>query len=140
MLNAFCRNDSPWWLAAGTANACDILFYPWEPPGKAPGDVTRKDWTNSGRWDAFLPIAVLMANDPSMDALTTLPVKDASMIAISKADSLARFLMIRYPSLYRSLAASFREKSDTPRAGIEQALGFTLEELDEFWRRWILAQ
>jgi hypothetical protein len=135
------------WFAEATGNTCEILFRgkseifsSLPPTGTGTGDSEHKNWEDSSKWDAQLRTVVTRRIDPSMEEIVGIQLNAMRPVHAAKGASVVRFLMLRRPSLYRSLAESFRTTSDTPRAGVEKALGFTLEELDEFWRRWIVTQ
>lgn len=130
------------WLYEGTANFVTYLFN--EKGGgtcidlKEGTDASSGDWSQSTKVDLHLRDKVMSGKDDDIELLLNVTLLTLTPSQLAKCMSLSKFLILRHPQLFRSVVRVYLEEVTIPRQAIEKALGFTLEELDEFWRRWYL--
>ena len=58
----------------------------------------------------------------------------------AKSASVVTFLALRWPEGFRAIVAGARKNPKDISAQFNTGLGITVEEFDEFWRRWIRAK
>ena len=121
------------YLFRGSVKASCITI----PSGTGAGDVT---WDEASKWDASLQSLVARGRDPSMLEVVSVTLNAMNGAHRAKAASVIRFLALRRPGWFRDVVASLKKNPKDPKAALESGLGLTLDELDEFWRRWIRAQ
>ncbi len=134
----------PAWLKEGVGCFVEYLFRGsikascvTVPTGTGAGDVP---WDDASNWDSNLKGLVARGRDPSMVDVVSVTLNAMSGAQRAKAASVVRFLALRRPSWFRDVVAALKKNPKDPKAALESGLGLTLDELDEFWRRWIRAQ
>ncbi len=134
-------DDMPAWLKEGVGCLCDILFRGSVkascvevPTGTGAGDVP---WTDSTRWDENLKGLVAKGRDPELTDVFAVTLNAMKGDHRAKAASVVRMLILRWPAGFRAIVAGVRKEGAMSRGAFEAALGITIEELDEFWRRWL---
>lgn len=131
----------PAWLKEGVGCMCEILFRGKAesscvalPDGTTTGEAP---WRQSNRWDESLRTLVARGSDPELEALGSVTLNAMKGDQRAKSASIVTFLTLRWPEGFRALLVEAKKNPRDVRAMIEKGLGISVEELDEFWRRWI---
>src|SRR6185436_3306600 len=131
----------PAWLKEGIGCMCEILFRGQAvsscvalPDGTTTGDTP---WNQSARWDDGLRNLVLKGKDPELEEIGLVALNAMKGDQRAKSASVVTFLTLRWPEGFRALIAEAKKNPRDVRSMVEKGLGVTVEELDEFWRRWI---
>jgi len=82
---------------------------------------------------------VLQGKDSDLEQLASTKYNAMTRPQIAKSMSLLRYLVMRWPGVFRNVVAAYRQGAGDQRADLEKVFGCTLDELDEHWRRWVLA-
>jgi hypothetical protein len=105
-------------------------------------DLLDKDavWADEKKFQDGVRGLVLDGKDADFELLSSSAYNALSRPQIAKAMSVLRFLVTRWPSVFRDLIGAYRPQGAKPeKVEIEKILGSTLEEFDEHWRRWVIA-
>lgn len=103
-------------------------------------DASKGPWSDPNHVDTKLREKVLTGTDDDLGMILNATLLTMTPSQLSKSLSLVRFLVLRQPLLFRAIVSAYSAEVKDPRKEVEKALGFSLEELDEFWRRWYLAK
>ena len=103
-------------------------------------EASSGDWTDPKKVDIRLREKVLAGTDDDYEIILNTALATISSSQLAKSISILKFLILRFPERFRSVVAGAKADVRTPKAMLEKALGFSLAELDEFWRRWFLAK
>jgi hypothetical protein len=120
-------------LFRGTVKASCVNI----PSGTGTGDVP---WDDSSNWDSNLKGQVNRGRDPALVDVISVTLNAITGAQRAKAASVVKFLAMRRPGWFRDVVAAYKKGAKDPRAALESALGLSLDEVDEFWRRWIRGQ
>lgn len=135
---------SPAWLQEGTAHFATHLLTKKLGAGcmalREGTDASQGTWGDAKAVDTALRDKVLEGSDDELETLLNAKLLTMTSRQLAKSMSLIRFLIFRHPTYFRALVRTFSEEVKIPRQEVEKALGFSLEELDEFWRRWYLVK
>jgi hypothetical protein len=144
MLDLKDYDAPPAWLKEGTGCFVEYLFRGsvkasciTVPSGTGSGDVP---WDDGANWTSNLKGLAEKGRDPSMIDVFSVTLNAMTPAQRAKSASLVRFLALRWPAWFRDAVAAIRKNPKDARAAVESSLGLTLDELDEFWRRWLRAQ
>jgi hypothetical protein len=136
-------DDMPAWIKEAVGCLCDLLFRGSVkascievPTGTGSGDVP---WTDATRWDEGLKGLMQRGRDPELGDVLAVTLNAMKGDQRAKAASVVRMLMLRWPEGFRAIVAELRKNAADSRGAVEAALGIPIEELDEFWRRWLRA-
>jgi hypothetical protein len=131
----------PAWLKEGVGCMCEILFRGKAesscvqlPEGTTSGDVP---WRQSATWDAGLRTLVARGKDPDLEELASVALNAMKGDQRAKSASVVTFLTLRWPEGFRALLTEAKKNPRDARGMIQKGLGVSVEELDEFWRRWL---
>lgn len=132
---------SPAWLKEGIGCTCELLFRGRAesscvalPEGTTTGDLP---WQRAATWDNNLRTLVGRGTDSELSELAFVTLNAMKADQRAKSASVVTFLALRWPEGFRALIAEARKNPKDVRAMFEAGLGISVEECDEFWRRWI---
>jgi hypothetical protein len=132
------------WLHEGTGLFATQLFMNKTGGGcmtlREGTDASTGEWSDPKKADLFLRDKVLAGTDDDIEVMLNATLVTMTSSQLAKSMSLMKFLILRHPQVFRAVVRVYREEVTKPREVLEKALGFTLEELDEFWRRWYLSK
>jgi hypothetical protein len=135
---------SPAWFHEGAANFVTQLLTKKLGAGcmalREGTDASQGTWGEVKAVDTALRDKVLEGSDDEIETLLNAKLLTMTSSQLAKSMSLVRFLIFRHPTYFRALVRTFSEEVKMPRREVEKALGFSLEEWDEFWRRWYLGK
>jgi len=137
--------DLPPWLSVAVGSLPQKLLlgrvesFSFEPPEGT--DTLDKDklWADEKKFQDAVRDLVLQGKDSDLELLASTKYNAMARPQIAKSISLLRYLIMRWPGVFRNIVAAYRKGAGDQRADLELIFGSTLEELDEHWRRWVLA-
>jgi hypothetical protein len=139
-------SNLPPWISVAVGSLPQKLLlgrvdsFSFEPPKGT--DQLDKDatWADEKKFQDGVRGLVLDGKDVDFELLTSSAYNALSRPQIAKSMSVLRFLVMRWPGVFRDLVNAYRPKDARPeKAEIERILGCTLQEFDEHWRRWVIA-
>ncbi|HEU4338431.1 MAG TPA: hypothetical protein VFS19_00045, partial [Planctomycetota bacterium] len=103
-------------------------------------DASSGDWSDPKKVDVRLRERVLAGTDDDYEIILNTSLATISPSQLAKSISILKFLITRFPVHFRSVVEGSKADVRAQKATLEKTLGFSLAELDEFWRRWYLAK